>query len=365
MKLTKEQLYDAVMQMKNYHENHASGGATELTALQDVFCDCPTEGQTLRFSEEDQMWHNGEADVGVELTKAEYDALPDSKYSDGVTYFIKDAGGSGGGSTGAGEMELTQAEYDALPDSKNTDGINYFITDGEVPGIIGEAGLAFDLLWKNSNSNSTFAAQTIELDLSAYGAVYIVYKIRNSTEDGAHSNILALIDDSIPVTTITNCYYNSSWVLMRHMKVSPTSILFTDGRQNGSTNNNIIIPSLIYGIKKASAVSTKNGVNYSTEEQVVGTWIDGKPLYQKTIVTNSPSTSATIFVTMDSNVDIQSIECKLNENESYRFSVPFYVASQTFASIYIRNRYALEWVSSSQYFNKECIVTVRYTKTTD
>lgn len=105
--------------------------------------------------------------------------------------------------------------------------------------------------------------------------------------------------------------------------------------------------------------------NYSTKEQVVGIWIDGKPLYQKTIVTNSPSTSATIFLTMDSDVDIQFIECKLNESESYQFNVPFYVENQTFASIYIRNRYELEWVSSNQYFNKECIVTVRYTKTTD
>ncbi len=110
--------------------------------------------------------------------------------------------------------------------------------------------------------------------------------------------------------------------------------------------------------------------NYSTKEQVVGTWIDGKPLYQKTIVTNAPSESAKIFITMDSDVDIQLIECKLNENETYQFNVPFCVANQSqqlqaFASIYIRNHYMLEWVSTEQYFNKECIVTVRYTKTTD
>ena len=29
------------------------------------------------------------------LTKAQYDALPDTKYSDGVIYFITDGGGSG------------------------------------------------------------------------------------------------------------------------------------------------------------------------------------------------------------------------------------------------------------------------------
>ena len=30
----------------------------------------------------------------------------------------------------------------------------------------------------------------------------------------------------------------------------------------------------------------KTGNNYSTEERVVGTWIDGKPVYQKTIIGN-------------------------------------------------------------------------------
>jgi hypothetical protein len=59
LKLTKEQLYDAVMQMKNYHEQHSGGGGVSfLTALQDVGCDCPEDGQTLVFSTEDNLWHN-------------------------------------------------------------------------------------------------------------------------------------------------------------------------------------------------------------------------------------------------------------------------------------------------------------------
>lgn len=306
MKLTKEQLVDAISQTKQYHDEHESGGATELSALRDVLCKSPTEGQTLRFSEEDQKWHNGEADVGVELTKAEYDALPESKYSDNVTYFIKDAGGSGGGSTGAGEMELTQAEYDALPDSKNTDGINYFITDGEVPGIIGEAGLAFDLLWKNSNPNSTFAAQTIELDLSDYGAAYIVYKLINSTGDGSYSTILALIDDTMPATSVATCYYDTSWILLRPMVVRPTGISVYDGKKNGSINNDVIIPSLIYGIKKASVAPAKSTVDYSTEEQVVGTWIDGKPLYRKYLKLENLVGSGVFTFTFD-DLGIQNI----------------------------------------------------------
>ena len=37
----------------------------------------------------------------------------------------------------------------------------------------------------------------------------------------------------------------------------------------------------------------KTGDNYSTEERVVGTWIDGKPLYQKTITTQINISSTT------------------------------------------------------------------------
>ena len=40
---------------------------------------------------------------------------------------------------------------------------------------------------------------------------------------------------------------------------------------------------------------TKNNINYSTEEQVIGTWIDGKPIYRKVFTgTSNTQTNATI-----------------------------------------------------------------------
>ena len=36
-----------------------------------------------------------------------------------------------------------------------------------------------------------------------------------------------------------------------------------------------------------SAASKKEGIKYSTTEQVIGEWIDGKPLYQKTFIFTS------------------------------------------------------------------------------
>lgn len=43
-------------------------------------------------------WKEVGEDTSVELTQAQYDALPSSKETDGIKYYIKDAAGGGGGS---------------------------------------------------------------------------------------------------------------------------------------------------------------------------------------------------------------------------------------------------------------------------
>ena len=65
----------------------------------------------------------------VKLTQAEYDALPESKNSDGILYAITDGEGSSGGTSKP--VELTKAQYEALGESTKTDGILYAITDGD------------------------------------------------------------------------------------------------------------------------------------------------------------------------------------------------------------------------------------------
>ena len=73
----------------------------------------------------------------VDLTMAEYEALEaQGKVSEDTTYYITDASVEGMFSSGI--VKLTQAEYDALPESKYSDGVLYAITDGENSGSVGK-----------------------------------------------------------------------------------------------------------------------------------------------------------------------------------------------------------------------------------
>lgn len=46
-----------------------------------------------------------------------------------------------------------------------------------------------------------------------------------------------------------------------------------------------------------------NGMTYSTNEQVVGKWIDGKPLYQKTVITAVPNNTQVSYPHGIANID--------------------------------------------------------------
>lgn len=59
-----------------------------------------------------------------------------------------------------------------------------------------------------------------------------------------------------------------------------------------------------------SAIKVGTGTDYSTEEQVIGTWIDGKPLYQKTLQMTMPTTTSQkdgAFFRGDTNLDVSAI----------------------------------------------------------
>lgn len=123
-------------------------------------------------------------------------------------------------------------------------------------------------------------------------------------------------------------------------------------------------------------VDTKqNIINYSTDEQVIGTWF-GKPLYQKIIRLQNQNfttaygafyrcqydystdfpTSEMMFVDLDNSYLIENYQ----DTEYYRSMVFYELETDS-----NQNERYLELFHRGSYLGVDIILTVRYTKTTD
>ena len=101
---------------------------------------------------------------------------------------------------------------------------------------------------------------------------------------------------------------------------------------------------------------------YSTEEQVVGTWIDGKPIYRKLIFNNS--TIGSIIVSLDIDTFIQFIGWYRDDNAD--FPIPWNDFNSTYSSwcfgYYEKNKKTLTIRSNKNFTGYGW---AEYTKTTD
>lgn len=107
--------------------------------------------------------------------------------------------------------------------------------------------------------------------------------------------------------------------------------------------------------------------NYSTEEQVIGTWIDGKPIYRKVINSTCPSELST-WKTLSSNLNADEIlsytgyiefstsEHKLLANGTPQFT--YFQLNKTSNELQIATL-------DNGFFGKPITVIIEYTKTTD
>ena len=116
-------------------------------------------------------------------------------------------------------------------------------------------------------------------------------------------------------------------------------------------------------------------INYSTNEQVTGlTWIDGKPIYQRTFFGSLTLGSITEIADVSSlNYDHVSFYdvtfTKTNSSSgSGKFWFPvFYDSSSDYARVYLRDRdkKLLGLIKGDPITEAIVYVTLRYTKTTD
>ena len=108
--------------------------------------------------------------------------------------------------------------------------------------------------------------------------------------------------------------------------------------------------------------NVKSEVNYSTDEQVIGTWINGKPLYRKVAVIDNPYHGMTFSI---DNIDepINASWTQVYSPDSVYFS--FNGASSPYSSINFNTTSKNFTISMAGGFDGKFVVIVEYTKTTD
>ena len=110
-------------------------------------------------------------------------------------------------------------------------------------------------------------------------------------------------------------------------------------------------------------------VNYSLEEQVIGSWIDGKPIYQKTI--NCGTLPNNENKSIDHNIEnidsIVSFKTCASREDGLTINIPFYdINYPTWSVRSSANKTSINLTTNenmSDYVN--AYTTIQYTKTTD
>lgn len=171
--------------------------------------------------------------------------------------------------------------------------------------------------------------------------------------------------------------FSGSGTPNRHVRVT------FDASKNNSIygKSSTVIPtntSVLYCIKYQITQNniSKDMVNYSTEEQVIGSWINGKPLYQKTIVTKVPATKtngtvASNIVYTDTNIELcTKIQGFMANGETCALAPSVYLNSTDSIVFFYRMQgkggsgLTVQNTAVS-YSNRDLYVTIEYTKTTD
>lgn len=140
----------------------------------------------------------------------------------------------------------------------------------------------------------------------------------------------------------------------------------------GSGNITTVQVSDSYSTSTTDAYSANyvNGLNtYSTDERRIGTWIDGKPLYQITkeygeLPNNALKQVAHNISNIKRAVDVRGYAYRSTDNIS--FTLPYAASTSAQAiALYVDNTNITIVTGNDRSDLTECYVTIRYTKTTD
>ena len=154
---------------------------------------------------------------------------------------------------------------------------------------------------------------------------------------------------------------NSYWPSVAYYHKDTKKIHISVNSSYYSSNSYVIV---IFQYTKINdtQISITDVNDYSTDEHIVGHWIDGKPLYQKTyIVTNATSNKIIEDYSQKQMIDYSGIYLHTDGN---RLHFPYYHGSTTMQMNQNANSGNLV-IHCSDISGGTVYATARYTKTTD
>lgn len=235
-------------------------------------------------------------------------------------------------------------------------GLNY-----EIGGNGGSGGDNLELLWENPNPTEPFQAQNINLSSSDYDYLEVYYYEVFDVLYINYTKVPKGYDFSLnQIYNIQGAGFYSSRLIKYINETTLQVNVAYDNSYRANANN--CVPYKIYGVKSDSSSQSNENI-YSTEETVVGKWIDGKTIYRKVFTGNISESNTTTNYDF-SNVDtiIKPDTVKLN-NEivpiQYMNNAGYWI------NWYIGIDKKLHLVCEKFYVGATFNLTIEYTKTTD
>lgn len=304
--------------------------------LKDTNISNPSNGQTLQYNASAQKWENATPasggnvdDVKVngvsvvdankeaqitsykELTLAEYQALPSSKLSDDVMYCIKDVGGAN--------------QFPPLIYSKEEREIGVWI-DGKplyqrVLQFNPSISLNSDSWYLALTDSTIIPIESRALKMSQYGG----YPIAADCDAG----------DGVYIKSYESINGIDAIILV-YTKTTDTPGSGTWNQQGGYAHH------------------------YSTSEKVIGTWINGKPIYERVIDFTEFQGSTNQWITTPVNIPNGEyvVSCGFAQHPSLSSNFLYWVFCRFDSSGNLQ-----AWFNGSTYYYARC--KIQYTKSTD
>lgn len=129
-------------------------------------------------------------------------------------------------------------------------------------------------------------------------------------------------------------------------------------------------------LNKMLDIISPTGGNYSKDEQVIGTWVDGRPIYQKTYETTTPSTSNESTLIDISGMKLDNLLACFgsiikDQDQGVTTFLPFnnsyYRSTQDRFQVYgdVGRLNAIRCYCGTYFIDCKIFVTIQYTKSSD